>query len=78
MIANKRITLEGGKYMRENHKTLPVVEKLSNAEETVWINLKKLPSAKKDLEISMADIDDAEARLERFAPFIMKWFPYRR
>ncbi len=61
--------------MRENHKTLPVVEKLSNAEETVWINLKKLPSAKKDLEISMADIDDAEARLERFAPFIMKCFP---
>ena len=27
------------------------------------------------INITMADIDDAEARLARFAPFLMKKFP---
>lgn len=29
----------------------------------------------KDAELTMADVEDAEARLQRFAPFIMKCFP---
>ena len=42
-----------------------------------WINprlvsMKELP---KDLAVTVEDIDDAEARLERFAPYIMKQFP---
>ena len=42
-----------------------------------WINprlvsMKELP---KDLAVTVEDIDDAEARLERFAPYIKKQFP---
>lgn len=29
-------------------------------------------------ELTMADVEDAEARLQRFAPFIMKCFPETR
>ena len=34
-----------------------------------------MEEARKAMELSMKDVDDAEARLERFAPFIMKCFP---
>lgn len=61
--------------MREDYRSLPVIRKLSSAQETAWINPKKRLFAERDLEISMADIDDAEERLERFAPFIAKCFP---
>ena len=61
--------------MGENYKTLPIVQKLSKGEETVWVNPKKIPFAENRQGISMADIDEAEARLQRFAPFIMKCFP---
>ena len=42
-----------------------------------WVNprlvsMKELP---KDLAVTVEDIDDAEARLERFAPYIKKQFP---
>lgn len=44
-----------------------------------WINPYKLPFAVTDglyqLIVSDADIADAEARLQRFAPFIQKYFP---
>ena len=47
--------------------------------ETAWINPYKLPFEAVDglsqLAVSDADIDDAEARLCRFAPFIKKCFP---
>lgn len=61
--------------MKEDYKSLPVVGKLSRGEETAWLNPNKVPFAKSSLEIGMADIDDAAARLERFAPFIKKCFP---
>ncbi len=61
--------------MGENYKALPIVQKLSEGEETVWVNPKKIPFAENRLGISMADIDEAEARLQKFAPFIMKCFP---
>jgi len=54
-----------------------LLEKVSKAQEVVWIN-QKLESAKDALskiDITIADIDDAEARLLRFAPFIEKIFP---
>ncbi len=52
-------------------------EKMQAAEEVIWINPDKIPFAdsKDSCELTMADIDDAEARLQRFAPFIMKCFP---
>ncbi len=38
-------------------------------------NILPMEEARKAMELSMKDVDDAEARLERFAPFIMKCFP---
>lgn len=61
--------------MKENYKELPIVQKLSKGEEIVWVNPKKVSFSESSLEIGMADIDEAEARLKRFAPFIMKCFP---
>ena len=55
--------------MGENYKTLPIVQKLSKGEETVWVNPKKIPFAENRQGISMADIDEAEARLQRFAVY---------
>jgi len=54
-----------------------IVEKIANAEEVTWINpkLTAWEKAKEQLEITMDDIIEAEKRLERFAPFIMKCFP---
>lgn len=53
------------------------LEKLKNAEEVVWINPEKLSAEEglAQIEFSEADIDDAAARLVRFAPLIRKMFP---
>lgn len=55
----------------------PVVKKLRRAEEVSWINpyYGKTQEALKDIELSMADVEDAAKRLARFAPFIRKAFP---
>ncbi|MCD8014437.1 MAG: D-serine ammonia-lyase [Lachnospiraceae bacterium] len=55
----------------------PMLKKMRAAEEGVWINPEKnsFADAKDTCELTIADIDDAEARLQRFAPFIMKCFP---
>lgn len=54
----------------------PVLRKVVDAQETVWINPNKIPfgSIKKS-PLTMNDINDAEERLSRFAPFIKKCFP---
>ena len=54
-----------------------VIEKIANAKEIGWVNSKIVnwKVAKELLEVTEADIDDAEKRLERFAPYIMKCFP---
>ena len=55
----------------------PILESIRNEEEIIWINPDKtdFDAAMRDMELTMADIEDAEARLQRFAPFIMKCFP---
>lgn len=57
----------------------PVIKKISSQVETAWINPYKLPFKMTDavcqLVVSDEDIDDAEQRLARFAPFIRKRFP---
>ncbi|MDW7668162.1 MAG: D-serine ammonia-lyase [Bacillota bacterium] len=53
-----------------------VLKKIKNRKETLWINkyIKNIENF--DIEgLSVKDIDDAEERLIRFAPFIMKAFP---
>lgn len=59
---------------------IPVIEKMQKEQEIVWINPNKRSFAESahSCELSMKDVDDAEARLLRFAPFIMKCFPETR
>ncbi len=61
-------------YRREK---APVLQRVRDAEEVVWLNPGKVPFAvcKEDLPVSGEEVDDAEARLQRFAPLIMKLFP---
>lgn len=55
----------------------PILKAVAAAREVAWINPDRLPfdEAVKTQELTMADIEDAENRLKRFAPFIMKCFP---
>lgn len=59
---------------------MPIIEKMQQGQEVVWINPNKRPFAESagNCGLSMKDVDDAEARLLRFAPFIMKCFPETR
>ncbi len=65
------------KDMVEGNKR--VIEQIKNQEEVAWSNPYFLPydtiKGACDLVVSDEDIADAEARLARFAPFIMKKFP---
>ena len=63
--------------LQELEVKFPIVRDLTQEKEVAWINPDKtsMEEARKAMELSMKDVDDAEARLERFAPFIMKCFP---
>ena len=58
-------------------EAFPILRKVQKEEEVVWINPDKTLFAEgsRDCELTMADVEDAEKRLERFAPFIMKCVP---
>ncbi|MEA4970908.1 MAG: D-serine ammonia-lyase [Candidatus Pelethousia sp.] len=58
----------------------PIVDKLARAKECLWLNphLTAAEHAFKGISLTMADIDDADARLLRFAPFIEACFPETR
>ncbi len=66
--------------LEELKNKFPILVNIADNEEVVWINPDKTSFEKsmEDCELSMKDIDDAEARLQRFAPFIMKCFPETR
>ncbi len=51
----------------------PLVKKMARCEELFWENPKRKNRA--NLNEIIVDIDDAEARLVRFAPFITRMFP---
>lgn len=53
----------------------PVVCDLRETKEILWLNPDHIPFAQAQLTLTAADIDDAERRLQRFAPLIMKHFP---
>ncbi|MBP5199435.1 MAG: D-serine ammonia-lyase [Schwartzia sp.] len=55
----------------------PIVEQIRAAKEVFWVNPGVCPfdEIKGNLPLTASDIDDAEARLARFAPFIAKKFP---
>lgn len=55
----------------------PILDDISREKEILWINSGKISCEKAiaECELTMEDIDDAERRLARFAPFIMERFP---
>ena len=56
---------------------LPVIKEMQQEKEIAWINPDRTDYGKsmEGSELTMADVEDAEARLWRFAPFIMRCFP---
>ena len=63
--------------LKELIKIDPVIADLAEAKEVCWINPKKIPfaQAKDQLLFGPADIEEASARLQRFAPLLAKIFP---
>lgn len=63
--------------IQEEYLRMPVVKQIADAQEMGWVNPGLLPwkETVRGLEVTGSDIDDAEKRLERFAPFILKCFP---
>ena len=55
----------------------PVVSDLCALKETAWTNPDKLPFAQAAAAcpLTLSDIEDAAARLERFAPYLAAVFP---
>ena len=77
-IEREEPTMDASLYIAKD----PVLQEVSERKETVWINPRLLPvdqtRAVCERIVSDEDIDDAEARLERFAPFIERCFPETR
>ena len=65
--------------MKYSYKNDLAISEVIAKKETAWINPYKMPFDTVDglsqLAVSDADIADAAARLQRFAPFIKKCFP---
>ncbi len=63
------IISDTGKLIAEN----PIISQIIDYREVLWIN----PNSGKntDIPFDIKDIDDAEARLARFAPYLSKAFP---
>ena len=63
--------------LKELIKIDPVIADLAEAKEVCWLNPKKIPfaEAKDKLVFGPADIEEASARLQRFAPLLPKIFP---
>lgn len=56
--------------------TIPAVADAAVLKETFWINDKKVPENQQHItEVSPSQIQDASARLTRFAPYLKKVFP---
>ena len=56
--------------------TIPAVADAAALRETFWLNDRKLPADQQSITaVSPAQIEDARARLERFAPYIALAFP---
>ncbi|MDO4338965.1 MAG: D-serine ammonia-lyase [Eubacteriales bacterium] len=63
--------------MKNLGERVPILNEMQKGEEVIWVNPDKVSFAEsmEGCELSMADVEDAEERLKRFAPFIMKCFP---
>ena len=52
-----------------------IIECLQKEKELVWINPKYEQTSDYESGLTMEDVEDAEKRLQRFAPFLEKAFP---
>ncbi|MFD2211349.1 D-serine ammonia-lyase [Virgibacillus halophilus] len=66
-----------GKSIEEWEREFPILKEVMRAEEVCWRNPGYLPyeDAIKNVSLTTEEIREAEARLERFAPFIASAFP---
>ena len=66
-----------GKPIGQWEEEYPIVRDLIDLKETLWINPGKKPidTAVAESSVTMEDILDASARLERFAPYLALAFP---
>lgn len=66
-----------GKTIEEWNSEYPIIKDIIETNEVFWINpkLKNLNEANEKIPLKEEDVEDAEARLLRFAPFITKHFP---
>ena len=64
------------KNIQEMEDKFPLIKDMEQAPEVIWINphLSSMKEIVKKQSLSMADIDDAERRWDRFAPFIRRAF----
>lgn len=64
------------KNIQEMEDKFPLIKDMEQAREVIWINphLSSMKEIVKKQSLSMADIDDAERRWDRFAPFIRRAF----
>ena len=58
-------------------KSYPLIANMIKLKELIWINSRYAPFeiVVKNLTIGVDDVQDAEQRLNRFAPFIIRHFP---
>lgn len=75
MVPSNKII--AGKSAADWMAKYPVVADICALKETAWINPDKVPfeDAKAACTLGMTDVEDAAARLERFAPYIRTVFP---
>src|SRR5574344_1132976 len=63
--------------LHKEHLETDLFKNIQSAQPVFWENNLKIPFAEATEKVpySKNDVDDAEARLKRFAPFIIKAFP---
>ena len=71
------MTMVLNKTLDEWKNAYPLLEDLMDLKEVFWTNprLKGFEEAHEKVELGQDDVEDAEARLQRFAPYIRKVFP---
>lgn len=72
---NQKLIL--GKSLEKWQEEFPLIKDIKALREVFWLNDGKLPAARAiaDSELTMADIQDASARLERFSAYFRVAFP---
>ncbi|AET68369.1 D-serine ammonia-lyase [Desulfosporosinus orientis DSM 765] len=66
-----------GKSLERWRREFPLLEELIATEEVFWLNplYRRFNDAITEIPLSLKDVEDAEERLDKFAPYIAKVFP---